>query len=169
MRSSPIRSRSISSTVTHSLTRSRRLGLEQLVPQLDETDHWDRSLSDDEELRLSFTRVLLQSPTWLVIDELFDGLDERQLEPHARALQVGTIPHRGDSYRHRQLQASCDVSEVLHLVSDPSARALPSTWPPPPSRCGSVFEETVIDLERRSFHARAAGCGERERACCPAG
>ncbi len=103
----------------------KRFGLEQLVPQLDETDQWDRSLSDDEEFRLSFARVLLQSPAWLVIDELFDGLDEglleRTLELFKSDLSRTAVIHIGSSFKHHAM-----FPKVLHLVSDPSARPLPN-------------------------------------------
>ena len=104
----------------------KRFGLERLTPQLDEPESWDRNLSDDEELRLSFARVLLHSPAWLIIDELFDGLDERQLE---RTLEVfktdlarTAVIHIGSTFKHHAM-----FPKVLHLLNDPSARRLPGT------------------------------------------
>ena len=41
-----------------------RMGLERLVPLLNETRRWDRELSQDEQLNLALARIVMQSPQW---------------------------------------------------------------------------------------------------------
>jgi putative ATP-binding cassette transporter len=50
-------------------------GLENLIPQLDQTDTWDSSLSRAEQQRLGFVRLLLYRPKWILLQEAFDSLD----------------------------------------------------------------------------------------------
>ena len=54
----------------------RTCRLEQLIPRLDEVDHWQRVLSGGEQQRLAFARVLLFRPQWLYMDESTSAMDE---------------------------------------------------------------------------------------------
>ncbi len=58
--------------ITEALTG---VGLERLLPMLDQVDRWDRRLNDDEKQCLVFVRVILQKPRWVVLDGAFDVLD----------------------------------------------------------------------------------------------
>jgi putative ATP-binding cassette transporter len=104
----------------------KRCGLERLIPRLDESDRWDGSLSDEEELAVCFARALVHAPPWLIIDELFDGLEEgkleRTLELFKSELPRTAVIHIGSSFKHHPM-----FPTVLHLQSDPAARRLPST------------------------------------------
>ena len=62
----------------------RRLGLERLVPMLNETHRWDRELTQEEQVSLAFARVLLQQPPWLVIDGDTFRLTRRARDARAR-------------------------------------------------------------------------------------
>jgi putative ATP-binding cassette transporter len=42
--------------------------LERLEPRLDESERWDRVLSDKEKQSLAAARVILQRPSWVVFD-----------------------------------------------------------------------------------------------------
>ena len=53
-----------------------RVGLERLIPQLDEEQRWDRTLSLGEQQRLAFARLLLHAPRWIFMDESTAALDE---------------------------------------------------------------------------------------------
>jgi putative ATP-binding cassette transporter len=55
--------------------RLRECRLEHLVDRLDESRHWEQSLSPGEQQRLSFARALLQRPDWLFLDEASSALD----------------------------------------------------------------------------------------------
>jgi putative ATP-binding cassette transporter len=94
-----------------------RLGLERLAPLLDETRRWDRELSQDEQLCLAFTRVLIQVPPWVLIDGTLGSLDHDVLQlvievfadelQHTGVIHIGGV---GDAHRL--------FSNVLHLVKN---------------------------------------------------
>jgi putative ATP-binding cassette transporter len=94
-----------------------RLGLERLAPLLDETRRWDRELSQDEQLCLAFTRVLIQVPPWVLIDGTLGSLDHDVLqlviEVFADELQHTGVIHIGGVGDAQRL-----FSNVLHLVKN---------------------------------------------------
>ena len=47
-----------------------RLGLDRLVPLLDQSRRWDRILSDVEQQSLAFARAVIHAPHWLLIDQV---------------------------------------------------------------------------------------------------
>jgi putative ATP-binding cassette transporter len=98
-----------------------RLGLERLSPMLEVTRRWDRELSQDEQLRLAFARILLQAPPWLLIDGTFGSLDDDVLEQimdvFNNELQRTGIIHIGGPAQAHPL-----FTRVLHLVKAPRPR-----------------------------------------------
>jgi putative ATP-binding cassette transporter len=92
-----------------------RLGLARLIPKLDEMTRWDHELSFDEQLTLSFARILLQQPPWIVIDGTLGALDdeaqERVLHVLDRELAGAGIIHIGRS----TLTRSDSPPRVVHL------------------------------------------------------
>ena len=92
-------------------------------PMLDVSQRWDRELSEDEQQTLTFARVLLHSPPWVLIDEVLDSMDEdaRQavLDLFAEDLRHTGVIHIGRADAHDHL-----FSRVLHLVKDPALRRL---------------------------------------------
>jgi putative ATP-binding cassette transporter len=106
-----------------------RLQLERLVPMLDSSLRWDRELSEDEQQSVAFARVVLHAPSWLLIDEVLDSLDEetRQcvLRVFAGDLQRTGIIHIGRADARDHL-----FSRVLHLVKDPTLRRLQTAASP---------------------------------------
>jgi putative ATP-binding cassette transporter len=95
-----------------------RFGLERLALLLDETHRWDRELSQDEQLCLVFSRILIQMPPWLLIDGTFGSLDEDVLElvvdVFSNELQRTGIIHIGGPGEAHVL-----FSRVLHLIRAP--------------------------------------------------
>lgn len=93
-----------------------RLGLERYVSQLDAQQRWDRELSQDEQLRLSFARLLLQQPRWVFIDDVFGALDEDALERvlslFERELAAAAVVHIGTAVQGHEAW----FSRNLHLV-----------------------------------------------------
>jgi putative ATP-binding cassette transporter len=53
-----------------------RLGLDRLVPMLDQSRRWDRILSEGEKQSLAFARAVIHAPSWLLIEEVLDTLDD---------------------------------------------------------------------------------------------
>jgi vitamin B12/bleomycin/antimicrobial peptide transport system ATP-binding/permease protein len=106
-----------------------RLGLERLAPMLDQTRRWDQELSQDEQLGLAFSRIVLQVPPWVLIDDTFGALDDDALArlvdvfahelARTAVIQVGRAAQARDPF----------FSRVLHLVkaeaAHPDAGAAP--------------------------------------------
>ena len=93
-----------------------RMGLEHLVPKLDLELRWERELSVDEQTGLTFARMVLQAPRWLIIDELLDGLEKAVLRRVAdifeHELSQSAIVHIGRAAEVGELS----FGRVLHLV-----------------------------------------------------
>ena len=100
-----------------------RLRLKRLAPMLDLSQRWERELSDEEQQRLSFARIVLRAPPWVLIDGVFDQLDDETLAriidvftkdlPRTGVIHIGRAEHRKDLY-----------TRVLHLINDPTIRRL---------------------------------------------
>jgi putative ATP-binding cassette transporter len=92
-----------------------RFGLERLAPMLDESRRWDRELSQDEQLCLALSRLLIQMPPWVLIDGTFGSLDDELLElvigVFSKELQGAGVIHIGGAGRAHAL-----FSSTLHLV-----------------------------------------------------
>jgi putative ATP-binding cassette transporter len=121
----PLKADSFSaSAVTRALFR---LGLERLAPLLDETRRWDRELSQDEQLCLVFTRMLIQNPPWVLIDGTFGALDDDVLElvidVFTNELKSTGVIHIGGAGEAHAL-----FPRTLHLVKAP--RSLPQSDAP---------------------------------------
>jgi putative ATP-binding cassette transporter len=59
--------------LTHALTRT---ALGHLIPSLDRKARWDKELTEYEHLHLSFARLLIHKPRWVISDEALDHLNE---------------------------------------------------------------------------------------------
>ncbi len=51
-----------------------RMGLSHLSSLLDRVARWDKELTDPEQQGLAFARLLLQEPSWVVVDEAIGSL-----------------------------------------------------------------------------------------------
>jgi vitamin B12/bleomycin/antimicrobial peptide transport system ATP-binding/permease protein len=110
-----------------------RLQLTRLIPMLDQTRRWEQELNEAEQQQLSFARLVLQVPPWLLIDEALDALDAATLDTvkdvFAHELKHTALIHIG----HEQ-SAGEFYSRVLHLVNDPNLRKLERPASPNHSR-----------------------------------
>jgi putative ATP-binding cassette transporter len=92
-------------------------GLEHLQPLLATSDRLDRQLNEDEKQNVAFARVLLQRPSWVVIDGALDRLDDslrRRIETLLTGELAGGLVNIGqDSAREGFF------TRKLHLVPDP--------------------------------------------------
>ncbi len=110
-----------------------RLGLDRLLPLLDDTRRWDRELGQDEQLGLALARIFMQAPPWLLIDDMLGTLDDQTMErlidifsnelAHTGIIHIGRAAQSRDPLFHR----------VLHLVRAPGVRADPVRGSPPPN------------------------------------
>jgi vitamin B12/bleomycin/antimicrobial peptide transport system ATP-binding/permease protein len=100
-----------------------RFGLRRLVPMLDLSRRWERELSDDEQQSLSFARLLVHAPAWVLIDEVLDSIDA---ETRARALDIFAKDLKDTAVIHigRAQAAGSEFTRVLHLVKDPTIHRL---------------------------------------------
>ncbi len=99
-----------------------RLGLDRLLPLLEETRRWDRELGQDEQLGLALARIFMQSPPWLLMDDMLGTLDDQTMErwidifsnelAHTGIIHIGRAAQSRDPLFHR----------VLHLVRAPASR-----------------------------------------------
>ncbi len=100
-----------------------RLGLDRLVPMLDQSIRWDRILGDGEQQSLAFARAVIHAPRWLLIEEVLDTLDDdtrrRVSDVIAKDLAGSGVIHIGCTTQHSDL-----FGRVLRLVKDPEARRL---------------------------------------------
>lgn len=51
-----------------------KVGLQQLLSQLDESESWENALTREQQQRLGVVRLLLNRPKWILLQEAFDSL-----------------------------------------------------------------------------------------------
>jgi vitamin B12/bleomycin/antimicrobial peptide transport system ATP-binding/permease protein len=90
-----------------------RCGLEHLIASLDKAEQWNSFLSNSEQQRLSFARVLIRPPAILIMDEPTSSLDElsqfKLMEYMRDMLPTTTVIHAGhraglDRFHDRQIR-----------------------------------------------------------------
>ena len=96
-------------------------GLDHLSSSLDRTARWDKELTDEEQHRLVFTRILLHKPRFLVIDEALDALDDDARNRIIRLFK-DQLKDAGIINIGRPDADSDFFTRVLHLVNDPRGR-----------------------------------------------
>jgi vitamin B12/bleomycin/antimicrobial peptide transport system ATP-binding/permease protein len=98
----------------------KRIGLEHLIDELDRHASWDRHLSLDEQQALSFARVLLHAPKWVLLDDALGAVEPEKRDKlveifrnelaGSAVISTGRANSRNDFY-----------SKVLHLRRCPRA------------------------------------------------
>jgi putative ATP-binding cassette transporter len=100
-----------------------KVDLARLIPQLDGAQRWERDLSEDEQHSLVFARALLHEPHWMVIDEVFDSLDDRArdciIDVLTKDFQQTGIVYIGRTPPHDRL-----FGHTVRLMKDSGARKL---------------------------------------------
>jgi vitamin B12/bleomycin/antimicrobial peptide transport system ATP-binding/permease protein len=104
-------------------TALTRLGLERLVPLLDQRQSWDRELSEDEQHSLAFARAVLHAPAWIIVNEVLESLSgttrERVVDVLGREFRSAGLIHIG-----RDRAAGYAYSREWQMTGDPAARRL---------------------------------------------
>ena len=101
-----------------------RAGLSRLTDELDTVARWETRLSEDEQRSLAVARALAHAPAWLIVDELFDSLEQSS---YARLVQtlITQLPHTAILYIGTRSGEGTHFTRTLRLLSDPAARRLP--------------------------------------------
>ena len=113
-----------------------RLGLERLTPMLEKASRWEAVLSDGEQQSLAFARALLHAPSWLIIDEALEALEE-DAAPRVRDILTQDLKRTGILYIGRAGAHDPLFGRVIHLVNDPEGRGLPPQSRPQAAVAGS--------------------------------
>lgn len=109
------------------------VGLDHLLPRLDEEDRWDHVLSGGERQRVAFARVLIEKPDLVVMDEATSALDEasqaRVMEAFLRELPEAalvSVAHRPSlaAYHGRTLELKRQGGGVRLVRGDRIGRRL---------------------------------------------
>ena len=100
-----------------------RAGLARLGPMLDRVSRWDHELNGDEQHNLMLARLLIHRPRWIVLDDLFDAIDDaaraRAFEIFSTELKDAAIVYigRGDA-------VDASFTHLLHIGRDPGDRRM---------------------------------------------
>lgn len=100
------------------------VGLEHLCERLDEVGDWANMMNGAELQRLSFARLLLLRPNWILLGDATDALDAGSADallqlvagqlPQAAILVIGQHPGSADSF-HRRLTLQRSAGGVVLL------------------------------------------------------
>jgi vitamin B12/bleomycin/antimicrobial peptide transport system ATP-binding/permease protein len=101
----------------------KRMQLDDLLPLLDETRRWDQELNEEQQQRLVFARLVLQTPRWLLIDEALDSLDEPTWKRFKEVLD-SELKETGMIHIGRQNDDDSVYQQIVHLVNDPALHRL---------------------------------------------
>lgn len=102
-------------------------GLDALAERLDELGDWGRTLGGGELQRLSFARLVLHRPNWIVLGDATDALDAEVADamlrlisdqlPGSAIIVIGRHPGSADAFNRRMtLQRDADGTILLNEV-----------------------------------------------------
>jgi putative ATP-binding cassette transporter len=100
-----------------------RVGLDHLVDRLDDPTDWSQALSGGALQRLSFARVLLFRPKWIVLGDATDALDApsadamlsllAEILPEAGIVMIGRHPGSAEAFNRRMTLERAIDGEIL--------------------------------------------------------
>jgi vitamin B12/bleomycin/antimicrobial peptide transport system ATP-binding/permease protein len=96
---------------------------------LGESSRWDAVLSEGEQESLAFARLLLHAPTWLIMDEALEALED-EASPRVREMLTQDLQHTAVLNMGRSNAQDVLFGRVIHLVNDPDRERLPARSPP---------------------------------------
>lgn len=104
-----------------------KVGLNRLVSRLGDVERWDRLLDKDEEVALQIANAVLRKPDWLVMDEVFEGLEP---ETRERLLSVvASLEHSTLIYIGRSEEFAKTFSPKLYHLSPLQGKATSDSSP----------------------------------------
>ncbi len=123
-----------------------RLDLAHLVPALDRSGRWDRTLPLDEQQRLAFARLLLHAPRWVFLDDAMGALGEEHRE---RACSIFERELTGAAVlRFCHDRAPDDIwQRTLRVVSRPGEPCLPAPLATPDAVVASVAPAAAVEAK----------------------
>ncbi len=123
-----------------------RLDLAHLVPALDRSGRWDRTLPLDEQQRLAFARLLLHAPRWVFLDDAMGALGEEHRE---RACSIFERELTGAAVlRFCHDRAPDDIwQRTLRVVSRPGEPCLPAPLATPDAVVASVAPAAAVETK----------------------
>ncbi len=139
----------------HALTMA---GMTWLIPRLNDSDIWDRVLTTRAQQRLSFARVFLQKPDWVVIQAATDDFDESGEDSLMSALhrelpQAGIITlsqHKNLEKHHQRTITLARLVEKKYLFGADDQCLLPVVHEDAPSE-----EALLVPPMRRKSDPKA--------------
>jgi vitamin B12/bleomycin/antimicrobial peptide transport system ATP-binding/permease protein len=108
-----------------------KVGLKHLESKLEVEERWDRELTDDEKQSLAFARVILQQPSWVVLNDALDILNPTSRK-RIRDILQGALSHIGIINIGHDVPESGIYHYRVSLVRDPEGPAFESDSEPKP-------------------------------------
>jgi vitamin B12/bleomycin/antimicrobial peptide transport system ATP-binding/permease protein len=108
------------------------VGLEHLEPELDAQERWDRRLTDEEKQCLAFARVILQKPSWVVLNDALDVLNPT-LRVRIRKIFEDSLRHVGVINVGHDVPEPGVYHHKVHLTGDPRGPVFQSNDDPQPA------------------------------------
>jgi putative ATP-binding cassette transporter len=94
------------------------VGSERLMPMLDTMERWNHRLTDAEKQSLAFARVILQRPTWVVLNDALDVLDPESRR-RIQAIFSGDLANVGIINIGHAAKEQGLYARTLHIAPDP--------------------------------------------------
>jgi vitamin B12/bleomycin/antimicrobial peptide transport system ATP-binding/permease protein len=159
-----------------------RVGLRHLAPALDREERWDQRLSQEEQQRLSFARLLLHRPSWVLLDDALGALDQKQRQSllaifeheliDTAVIGIGRSPARNGFFDRTLHFGRVDEGATLLPLRQRPARPPASRFSgrEPDRRLGDVLQQPREDRDHprrrsdrgcRSDHRRAHRANRR--------
>ena len=109
----------------------KRVGLDDLAGTLDTVARWDRDLGLGEQERLSYARLLLARPKWLICDEGLDPVDEANRQTLLSIL-AGELAESAVVNISQRREPTDFYGKVVELITSSlrggASEAAPAAW-----------------------------------------
>jgi len=99
----------------------RRVGLEELLERLEETNTWEKCLAREQLQRLGVARMFLHRPRWVLLQEALDSLASEEAAQMMAIIceelpdaSILTVTNRSaiEPFHHRRIDIQCPACEM---------------------------------------------------------